>query len=141
MFYSTCPLCSLSTSVCICLCMILCITIIYLAISLEVSVNIFLSVLFSFNFSFDSSFLLEPLHFPNLFPISWILLSTPSYLSTWRMIHCFIYSLYRTNSVTTANSVTSCISNCSLVKEHKSPLSTSSLRFYEKDTVGWQQQC
>ena len=49
-FYSTCPLCSLSTSVCICLCLHLCITIIYLSISLEVSVSVLLSVLFSFNF-------------------------------------------------------------------------------------------
>ena len=91
-FYLTCPLCSCSTSVCICLCLILCITIIYLFISLEVSVSVFVSVLFSFNFSFDLSFPLEPLHSPNLFPISWILLSTPSSLSTWRMIHCFIYN-------------------------------------------------
>ena len=91
-FYSTCPLCSLSTSVCICLCLHLCITIIYLSILLEVSVSVLLSVLFSFNFSFDSSFLLEALKFPYLFPISWILLSTPSSLSTWRKIHCWIYS-------------------------------------------------
>ena len=50
--------------------------------------------------------------------------------------------LYLTSSVTTANSVISCISNCSLVKEHKSPPSNPPiLRFYEKDTVGWQQQC
>ena len=66
MFYLA---CSLSTSVCTCLCLHLCIIIIYLFISLEGS-DVFLSVLFSFNCSFDSSFLLEPLHFPNLFPIS-----------------------------------------------------------------------
>ena len=35
--------------------------------------------------------------------------------------------LYLTSIVTTANSVTSCISNCSLVKEHKSPPSNSLL--------------
>ena len=35
--------------------------------------------------------------------------------------------LYLTSSVTTANSETSCISNCSLVKEDKSPPSTSFL--------------
>ena len=44
----------------------------------------------SFNFSFDLSFLLKPLDFPYLFPISWILLSTLSSLTTWRKIHCFI---------------------------------------------------
>ena len=83
---------SLSTSVCICLCLHLCITIIYLSISLEVSVSVFLSVLFYFNFSLDSSFLLGPLNFSNLFPLSWILLSTLSSLSTWRNIHCFLFS-------------------------------------------------
>ena len=43
-----------------------------------------------FYFSFDSSFLFQPLSFPYLFPIFWILLSTLSSLTTWRMIHCFI---------------------------------------------------
>ena len=92
-FYSTCPLFSLSISVCICLCLHLCINVICLSISLEVTGSVFLFVLFSFNFSFDSSFLLKPLYFPYLFPISWILLSTLSSLSTWRKIHflhCFI---------------------------------------------------
>ena len=80
----------LSTSLCICLCLHLCITVIYLSNSLEGTGSVFLSVLFSFNFSFDTSFLLKPLNFPYLFPISWILLSTLSSLSTWRKIHCFI---------------------------------------------------
>ena len=48
----------------------LCITIIYLSISFEVSVSVFLSVAFSFHFYFNF------LHFLNLFPITWILLST-----------------------------------------------------------------
>ena len=126
--YSTCPLFSLPTSVCICLCLHLCITVIYLSISLEVTRSVFLFVLFSFNFSFHSFFLLKPLNFPYLFPISWILLSTLFSLLTLRKIHCFIYTvLYLTSSVTTANSETSCISNCSLVKEDKSPPSTSFL--------------
>ena len=117
-----CPLCSLSTSVCICLCLHLCITVIYLSLSLEVTRSVFLSMLLSFNFSFDSSFLPKPLNFPYLFPITWILLSTLSSLSTWRKIHCFIYTVfYLTNTVTTANSETSCISNCSLLKEDESP--------------------
>ena len=125
-FYSTCPLFSLSTSVCICLCLHLCVTVIYLYINLEVTGSVFLSVLFSFNFSFYSFFLLKPLNFPYLFPISWILLSTLSSLTTWRKIHCFIYTvLYLISSVTTANAETSCISNCSLVKKDKSPSSTS----------------
>ena len=89
-FYSTCPLFFLSTSVCICLCLHRCNTVIYLSFSLEVTGSLFLFVLFPFNFSFDSSFLLKLLKFPYLFPISWILLSTLSYLSTWRKIHCFI---------------------------------------------------
>ena len=89
-FYSTCPLLSLSTSMCICLCLHLCITVTYLSISLEVTWSVFLFVLFAFNFSFDLSFLLKPLDFHYLFPISWILLSTLSSLTTWRKIHCFI---------------------------------------------------
>ena len=75
---------------CICLCLHRCNTVIYLSFSLEVTGSLFLFVLFPFNFSFDSSFLLKLLKFPYLFPISWILLSTLSYLSTWRKIHCFI---------------------------------------------------
>ena len=116
-FYSTCPLFPLSTSMCICLCLHLYITVIYLSISLEVTGSIFLFVLFAVNFSFDVSFLLKPLNFPYLFPISRILLSTLSSLLTWRKIPCFIYTvLYLTSSVTTPNSETTCISNCSLVK-------------------------
>ena len=127
-FYSTHPLFPLSTSVCICLCLHLGITVIYLSISLEVTGSVFFFVLFAFNFSFDSSFLLKLLNFPYLLPISWILPLTLSSLSTWTKIHCFIYTvLYLTSSVTTANSETSCISNCSLVKEDKSPPSTSFL--------------
>ena len=106
-FDSTCPLFSLSTAVCICLCLHLCITVIYLSISLEVTGSVFLFVLFSFNFSFHSFFLLKPLNFPYLFPISWILLSVLSSLSTWRKIHGFIYTvLCQTSSVTTVNSET-----------------------------------
>ena len=78
---------------CICLCLHLYITIIYLSISLEGSECFSLCVV-SFNFSFDSSFLLEPLHFPNLFPISWIIFSTISSLSTWRKVGRVIYSLF-----------------------------------------------
>ena len=103
---------------CICLCLHLYITVIYLSISLEVTGSIFLFVLFAVNFSFDVSFLLKPLNFPYLFPISRILLSTLSSLLTWRKIPCFIYTvLYLTSSVTTANSETSSISNCYFVKE------------------------
>ena len=89
-FYLTCPLFSLSTSVCICLCLHLCITVIYLSITLEVTGSVFLLVLVSFDFSFDSSFFLKLLNFLYFFPISWLLLSTLSSLSTWRKIHCFI---------------------------------------------------
>ena len=135
-FYSTCPLFSLSTSVCICLCLHLCISVIYLSISLEVTGSAFLFVLLSFNFSFDSYFFLKPLNFPYFFPISWILLSTLSSLSTWRKIHCFIYTvLYLTSSVTRPNSETSCVSNFSLVKEEKSPPYTSVLE------VLWEGMC
>ena len=83
-------LCSLSTS---CLCLHLCIIVIYLSISLEGSECISL-LLFSFNFSFDSSFLLEPLHFPNVFPISWIILSTMFSFSNWRKIRRATYTLF-----------------------------------------------
>jgi len=67
----------------------------FISPSLWKSLSVFFSVLFSFNFSFDSSFLLEPLHFLNLFPISWILFSAISFFSTWErlgelLIHCFI---------------------------------------------------
>ena len=136
-FYSTHPLFSLSTSVCICLCLHLCITVIYLTISLEITGSVFFFVLFAFNFSLDSSFLLKLLNFPYLLPISWILPLTLSSLSTWTKIHCFIYTvLYLTSSVTTANSETSCISNCSLVKEDEPPfylLPWDSLRRNEWD--------
>ena len=75
--------------------------------------------------------------FPLFFPISWILLSTFFSLSTWRKIHCFIYTvLYLTSSVTTPNSETSCISNCSLVKEDEPPfylLPSDSMRRNEWD--------
>ena len=85
---------------------------------LEVTGSVFHFVLFSFNFSFDLSFLLKPLNFPYLFPISWIVPSILSSLSTWRKMHCSIYTvLYLTSSVTTANSETSSISNCYFVKE------------------------
>ena len=51
----------------------------------------------------------------------------------------YLYTvLYLTSSVTTANSETSCISIFSLVKENKS---LPSLRSFEKEWVGWQQQC
>ena len=90
-FYLTCPLFSLSTSVCICLCLHLCITVIYLSISLEVTGSVFLSVLFSFNFSFDTSFLLKPLSFL----ISWILFFNSHFSfkvekDALFYIHCFI---------------------------------------------------
>ena len=140
-FNSTCPLCPLSTSVCICLCLHLCITIIYLSFSLEVFMCVFLSVLFSFNFSLDSYFLVQPLIslICSLSPGFFFQLTLPFQLGErYTVLHT---DLYLTSSVTTANSVTSCISNCSLVKEQKSPPSTSLLRFYEKDTVEWQQQC
>ena len=95
--------------------------------------------------------------FPLLF-----LLTHPSFLSLWISLICplspgfffqlpllfqlgeiytVVYSvLYMTSSVTTTNSVTSCISNFSLVKGHKWPILPSSLRFYEKDRVGWHQR-
>ena len=117
---------------CISLCLHLCITVIYLSIPLEVSVSGFLSVVFSFNF----------LHFLNLFPISWILLSTLFSFNLEKHWESYLYTvLYLTSSVTTANSQTSCISNSSLVKEDRNPPLPPSLSFYEKDTVGWQQQC
>ena len=111
---------------CICPCLHLGITIIYLSISLEVTESVFLFVWYSFNFSFDTYFLLKPQNFPYLFPTSWILLSTLSSLSTWRKT-LFYTVLYQTSSVNTVNSENSCISNCSLVKEDKSPPSTSFL--------------
>ena len=150
-FYLTCPLFSLSTLVCICLCLHLCITVIYLSISLEVtgSVGVCLGThweyvsLCYFVLFFIWPFLFQPLSLPYLFPIFWILLSTLSSLSMWKKIHCFINSvLYLTTSVTTSNSETSCISNCSLVKKKdKSTPSNSFLSFCEKVRVGWQQQC
>ena len=110
---------------CICLCLHLCITVIYLSIPLEVSVSGFLSVVFSFNF----------LHFLNLFPISWILLSTLFSFNLEKHWESYLYTvLYLTSSVTTANSQTSCISNSSLVKEDRNPPLPPSLSFYEKDT-------
>jgi len=138
-FYSTCPLFSLSTSVCICLCLHLCITVIYLSISLEVTGSVFLFVLFSFNFSFDSYFFLKPLNFPYFFPISWILLSTLSSLTTWRKIHCFIYTvLYLTSSVTTANSPNLLHFKLLPCKRGWAPLLPPSLRFFEKEgQVKW----
>ena len=125
-FYLACSFCSLSTSVCICLCLHLCITVIYFSISLEVTGSVFLFVVFSFNFSFDSCFLLKPLNFPYcslylgfIFQLSLLFQLGEDTL--------FYTVLYQTSSVTTANSKTSCISNCSLVKEDKSPPSTSFL--------------
>ena len=54
----------------------------------------------------------------------------------------YLYTvLYLTSSVITANSQASCISNSSLVKEDRNPPLPPSLSFYDKDTVGWQQQC
>ena len=106
---------------CTCLYLHLSITIIYLSIPLEVSVSVFLSVVLSFNFS------LNFLHFLNWLPISWILLSTLSSLSTWRKIGRATYTLFYiwTSSVTTANSQASCISNSSLVNEDRNPPYTS----------------
>ena len=108
------------------LCLHLCITVIYFSISLEVTGSVFLFVLFSFNFSFDSCFLLKPLNFPYcslylgfIFQLSLLFQLGEDTL--------FYTVLYQTSSVTTANSKTSCISNCSLVKEDKSPPSTSFL--------------
>ena len=81
-------------------CLLQCIYV-YVCISVSLSLTfsslwkflwVYFSVLFSFNFSFDLSFLFEPLNFPYLFPISWICPSTPSSLSTWKNIHCLIYS-------------------------------------------------
>ena len=45
----------------------------------------------------------------------------------WRIYRYKYTDLYLTSSVTAANSVSSIISNCSLVKEHKSPPSISLL--------------
>ena len=66
---------------------------IYFSVYMPMSASLYhchLSLHLFGSFSFDSSFLLKPLDFPYLFPISWILLSTLSSLTTWRMIHCFI---------------------------------------------------
>ena len=77
----------------------------------------------SFNFSFDLSFLLKPLNS----------LTCLLYLGLFFQFSLLCqlgerYTvLYLTSSVTTANSETSCISNCSLVKEDESPPSTSFL--------------
>ena len=131
-FYSTCPLLSLSTSMCICLCLHLCVTVTYLSISLEVTWSVFLFVLFAFNFSFDLSFLLKPLNS----------LTCLLYLGLFFQFSLLCqlgerYTvLYLTSSVTTANSETSCISNCSLVKEDEPPfylLPWDSLRRNEWD--------
>ena len=127
---------SLSISVCICLCQHLCITVIYFSISLEVTGCVFLYVLFAFNFSFDLSFLLKPLNFPYLFPIFGLFFQLSLLI---QLVERYTV-LYLISSVTIANSETSCISNCSVVKENESP-STSSLRFFEKEWLGWQQQC
>ena len=72
-------------------------------------------------------------------------LTRPSFTSLWISITCSLYLgfffqlsllfqlgerytvLYLTNSVTIANSETSCVSNCCLVKEDKSPPFTSFL--------------
>ena len=72
-------------------------------------------------------------------------LTRPSFSSLWISLTCLLYLgfffqfsllcqlrerytvLYLTSSVTTANSETSCISNCSLVKEEEPPPSTSFL--------------
>ena len=130
----TCSLFTLSISVYICPCLHLCITVIYLSISLEVTGNGFLFVLFAFNFSFDSSFLLKPLNFPYLFPIFGLFFQLSLLI---QLVERYTV-LYLISSVTIANSETSCISNFSLVKENKSP---PSLRSFEKEWVGWQQQC
>ena len=115
-----CPLFALSVSVCTCLGLHLCITVIYLSISLEVTGSVFLFLLFLLIFH----------------------LTCPSFSSLWISLTCFLYLgfffqlsllcqledrytvLYLASSVTTDNSETSCISNCFLVKEYKSPLST-----------------
>ena len=144
-FYSTCPLCSLSTSVSICLCLHLCITVIYLSISLEVSVSVFLSMLFSFLLIFH--------------------LTHPSFLSLWisltcslspgfffqlsllfqlgerlgqLLIHCFISEKQCDHGQLT-NLLHFKFLPCK--RELGIPLLPPSLSFYEKDAVGWQQQC
>ena len=119
-FYSTCPLFSLPTAVCICLCLHLCITVVYHSISLEVS-GVYFSLccfLLIFHLTLTS------------FSSLWISLTCSLYLGFFFQLSLLCqlgdrYTvLYLTSSVTTANSETSCISNCSLVKEDKSPPST-----------------
>ena len=114
-----CPLCSLSTLVCICLCLHLCITIIYFSIHLEVSVSVFLAVVFSFNFLL-------------IFYIPWACSLSPGFFfqlfsfNLEKDCESYLYTvLYLKSSVTTANSQASCISISSLVKEDRNPPSTS----------------
>ena len=127
---------------------------IYVYVCISVSLSLTFSSLWKFLWVYFSL-----CYFPLIFH-----LTHPSFFSLWISLTCslspgFVFQLpllfqlgkiytvwytvlYLTSSVNTANSVISCISNCSLVKEHKSPPSNPpSLRFYEKDTVGWQQQC
>ena len=119
-------------SVCICLCLHLCITVIYLSISLEVTGSLFLFVLLAFNFSLDLSFLLKPLNFPSLFPISWVILSTLSSLSTCRKIHCLISDKQCDHSQL-RNLLHFNFLPC---KIEWVPLLSPSLRFFEREWVG-----
>ena len=105
---------------CICLSLHLCIIIIYLSISLEVSVSVFVFVLFSFNFSFGSSFFFEPLNFPYCSLSPGFFFQLPLLFPLGEIYTIWYTDLYLTSSVTTANSVTSFISNCSIVKKHES---------------------
>ena len=82
----------------------------------------------------------------HLFGSHWECISLTSFSSRWISLICSLYLgfffqfsftlekgtlfytvLYQTNTVNTVNSEISCISNCSLVKEDKSPPSTSFL--------------
>ena len=119
-------------SVCICLCLHLRITDIYLSISLEVTGSLFLFMLFAFNFLIYPSFLLKPLNFPSLFPISWILLSTLSSLSAWRKINCLI-SDKQCDNTQLRNLLHFNFLPC---KIEWVPLLSPSLRFFEREWVG-----
>ena len=133
-FYLACPLCFLSTSVCLYL--YLCITIIYLSIPLEVSVSIFLSVVFSFNFSFNFlHFLIFSISPAFFFQLS-LLFQLGERLAEL-LIHCFISDKQCDHS-----QFTSLLHFKFLpCKRDRNPPSTSFPELLWEGYNGWQQKC
>ena len=118
-FYSTFPLFSLSTTVCICLSASLyhCHLSLHLFGSHWECISLCVVFFYFFTWLFFPS---QASEFPLLFP--YILDS--SFNSLLCQLGDRYTVLYLKSSVTTANSETSCISKCFLVKEDKSPPST-----------------